>query len=178
MSTDRATRALGAAGVAALVIGAATLGIALQPQDGAVTAAGGPMASDAPTATLFRDDAATRVSRSTARPTITPTPKPKPVPSSAPARTSSAPDPTPSGFAAWRNSAKAKSVIMCESGGDYSVRSRTGKYRGAWQMDADFWRTYGGLKYAPRPDAATPHQQDLVAYRGWLSRGWQPWACA
>jgi len=67
---------------------------------------------------------------------------------------------------------------MCESGGDYSVHSRTGKYRGAWQMDSDFWRSYKGLQYASRPDLATPHEQDLVAYRGWKSRGWQPWACA
>ena len=32
-------------------------------------------------------------------------------------------------------------------------------------MDATFWRVYGGLKYAPRPDLATCHEQNLVAYK-------------
>ncbi len=55
--------------------------------------------------------------------------------------------------------------------------SSTGKYRGKWQMDADFWQTYGGLQYASRPDAASEAEQDAVAYRGWQARGWQPWEC-
>jgi hypothetical protein len=45
-------------------------------------------------------------------------------------------------------------------------------------MDADFWRTYGGLRYAHAPELASTTQQDLVAYRGFLDRGWQPWECA
>jgi hypothetical protein len=44
-------------------------------------------------------------------------------------------------------------------------------------MDADFWETYGGLKYASRPELASETEQDAVAYRGWLARGWQPWEC-
>lgn len=44
-------------------------------------------------------------------------------------------------------------------------------------MDADFWRTYGGRVFANTPDRATEVEQDLVAYRGWLKRGWQPWTC-
>lgn len=44
-------------------------------------------------------------------------------------------------------------------------------------MDADFWKTYGGLQYASRPEMASEQEQDAVAYRGWLARGWQPWTC-
>lgn len=85
---------------------------------------------------------------------------------------------TPStGFSTWRGSHAYLAVRDCESGGDYGAVSHTGKYRGAWQMDASFWSTYGGLKYASRPELATPLEQDMVAYRGYLSRGWQPWSC-
>lgn len=83
----------------------------------------------------------------------------------------------PTGFSTWRGSHAYLAVLHCESKGDYGAVSRTGKYRGGWQMDASFWRTYGGLKYASRPELATPLEQDMVAYRGYLSRGWQPWSC-
>lgn len=80
-------------------------------------------------------------------------------------------------FWKWVASEHARRVANCESGGDPRAVSRTGKYRGKWQMDADFWRTYGGLRYASRPDLATESDQDRVAYAGWLARGWQPWSC-
>lgn len=86
--------------------------------------------------------------------------------------------PKSSGAAAWANTRAAIAVAECESGRDGSARSHTGKYRGKWQMDADFWRTYGGLKFASSPDRASVAQQDIVAYRGYLARGWQPWTCA
>ncbi len=78
----------------------------------------------------------------------------------------------------WAATAKARTVAFCESSGDITAVSRTGKYRGKWQADADFWRTYGGLQFASRPELASEAEQDAVAYRGWLARGWQPWACA
>jgi hypothetical protein len=69
-------------------------------------------------------------------------------------------------------------VARCESypDGPRAV-SLTGKYRGKWQMDASFWRTYGGLSFAETPERATEVEQDLVAYRGYLARGWEPWTC-
>jgi hypothetical protein len=85
---------------------------------------------------------------------------------------------------AWAVTPKAKSVLACETGGGNYANvnpkavSRTGKYRGAWQMDSGFWASYGGLELAPRPDAASWADQNYVAYRGFVSRGWQPWACA
>jgi len=80
--------------------------------------------------------------------------------------------------AAWAASPKAIAVAKCESGGNPTVVSRTGKYQGKWQMDDRFWASYGGLAFASDPQYASEAQQDEVAYRGWLARGWQPWSCA
>jgi len=80
--------------------------------------------------------------------------------------------------AAWAASPKAVAVAKCESGGNPTVVSRTGKYQGKWQMDDRFWQSYGGLQFASDPQFASEAQQDEVAYRGWLARGWQPWSCA
>lgn len=53
-------------------------------------------------------------------------------------------------------------------------------------MNRAFWITYGGsMKYAGsqkdrktwRWEKAPRWMQDQVAYRGYLDRGWQPWAC-
>lgn len=77
----------------------------------------------------------------------------------------------------WRTSRAYRIVRHCESTDNYRAVSRTGKYRGGWQMDAPFWATYGGLAYASRPELATPLEQDLVAYAGYLARGWRPWSC-
>ena len=79
---------------------------------------------------------------------------------------------------AWSHSRNGMRVKACESGNDYGPGARTGIYRGAWQMDPSLWRSYGGLRFASRPDAAKPWQQDLVAYRGYKARGWEPWTCA
>ncbi len=75
----------------------------------------------------------------------------------------------------WLSSPTAIRVIKKESKGNCKAIGAKGKYRGKWQMNAAFWRSYGGLEFAPRADLATCEQQDQVAYRGWLARGWQPW---
>lgn len=77
---------------------------------------------------------------------------------------------------AWVNSATARRIIRAESGGNCRAVSPGGKYRGKWQMDRSFWRTYGGLAYASTPDRASCAQQDIVAHRGWVARWWQPWS--
>lgn len=89
----------------------------------------------------------------------------------------------PVGFTAWRHSATARRVLACESHGNYTDMSHHAGtiYYGAWQANAAFWRTYGGdPRYlADRSRFTAPAwMQDAVAYRGWLARGWQPWACA
>jgi hypothetical protein len=85
------------------------------------------------------------------------------------------------GLIPWRKSARAAAIMKCESGGDYGmVDGHTGtNYYGAWQADRDFWTTWGGtVSYLSTRPFAAPHlMQDEVAYRGWLSRGWQPWEC-
>ncbi len=78
----------------------------------------------------------------------------------------------------WAASPKARAVIACESSNRPTAVSRTGKYRGLWQMDTDFWASYGGLSIAARPDLASRAGQNYVAYRGFISRGWTPWECA
>ena len=78
-------------------------------------------------------------------------------------------------FEVWITSPTAIRVIKKESKGNCKAVGAKGKYRGKWQMNAGFWKTYGGLEFAPQADLATCEQQDQVAYRGWLARGWQPW---
>jgi len=108
-------------------------------------------------------------------PTVTVTvTAPAPTPSRA-SRSRTASQGAPSGFAEWMQSPTRKRIIWRESHGICDITNPTGKYQGRYQMDDNFWRAYGGLKYAPNPHQATCHEQDLVAYRGWLARGWQPW---
>ena len=78
-------------------------------------------------------------------------------------------------FAEWQESPTGKRIARAESGGNCKAVSRTGKYRGKWQMDANFWASYGGLDYASKPDLATCEEQDKIAYRGWIARHWSPW---
>lgn len=78
----------------------------------------------------------------------------------------------------WAQRPKTRAVIACESSNRVNAVSRTGKYRGLFQMDRNFWRSYGGLTFAPTPDRASRAAQNYVAYRGFVSRGWAPWACA
>lgn len=82
------------------------------------------------------------------------------------------------GVQRFATSATARRVVSRESGGQCTIADPSGTYRGKWQMDADFWSTYGGRQFAARPDLATCAQQDVVAYRGWVDRWWQPWSTA
>lgn len=144
-------------------------------------------------------------------PVVATTPAPTPAPTAEPRPTEqerasrSAPRPAPSkpplpvsGWKArywveaqaWALTPKAKAVQACESGGgvyanvDPKAVNPTGKYRGAWQMDRDFWASYGGTELAARPDLASRAAQNYVAYRGYVSHqrrlgnGWLPWECA
>lgn len=81
-------------------------------------------------------------------------------------------------FSVWLASPTRNRVVWRESHGVCTITNPSGKYQGAYQMDDGFWRAYGGLAYAPNPHQATCAEQDRVAYRGWLARGWQPWPTA
>lgn len=78
--------------------------------------------------------------------------------------------------ASWAASAKSQSVIMCESGGDYTINTGNGYY-GAWQFDYPSWHDNGGGTFAEYPHQATRAQQDYVAWTYWLKAGWRPWEC-
>ena len=78
-------------------------------------------------------------------------------------------------FEVWVNSPTAKYVKKVESHNNCKSTGGKGKYQGTWQVSAGFWQSYGGLKYASKASKATCNEQDLVAYMGWLARGWSPW---
>ena len=78
-------------------------------------------------------------------------------------------------FETWVKSPTAKYVKRVESRNNCKATGSKGKYQGTWQVNAGFWKTYGGLKYAKKASKATCREQDLVAYKGWKARGWSPW---
>jgi hypothetical protein len=69
-----------------------------------------------------------------------------------------------------------QAIAACESGGNWSINTGNGYY-GGLQMDLGFWATYGGLKYASRPDLATEAEQIAVAEDEYHNsgRGLSPW---
>ncbi len=78
--------------------------------------------------------------------------------------------PTPEQWAALRH---------CESSGNYRAVSRDGRFFGAYQFWPDTWDFVARRNY-PRlvgvlPSAATPQDQDRMAYRLYDERGAQPW---
>ena len=77
----------------------------------------------------------------------------------------------------WASKRKARSVVRCESGGNYKINTGNGYY-GAWQFNYGTWLGNGGGKYARYAHLAPKFAQDHIAWKTWKSRGWQPWACA
>jgi len=65
-------------------------------------------------------------------------------------------------------------LAQCESTGRWHANTGNG-YMGGVQMDMTFWRNYGGLAYASRPDLASREQQIVVAERGQAKQGWGAW---
>lgn len=64
-------------------------------------------------------------------------------------------------------------LAQCESSQRWHIRGRT--YSGGLQMDATFWRRYGGREFAPSPDQASVDEQVAVAERGLEVQGWGAW---
>lgn len=65
-------------------------------------------------------------------------------------------------------------LAACESSGDWHVNTGNGYYGGT-QQTLSFWRSFGGLRFAARPDLATREQQIAVAERGLAVQGWGAW---
>jgi hypothetical protein len=55
-------------------------------------------------------------------------------------------------FEVWVKSPTAKFLKKKESSNNCKARGYKGKYLGTWQMNAGFWKTYGGKKYASNPN--------------------------
>lgn len=67
-------------------------------------------------------------------------------------------------------------IRACESGGNYSIVSASGRYRGAYQFDYQTWASMGG---SGDPAAASPAEQDYRALLLLRQRGTRPWpVCA
>jgi len=60
----------------------------------------------------------------------------------------------------------------CESGGNYSAVSASGRYRGAYQFDQQTWESVGGTG---DPAAASPAEQDYRAKLLYEQRGARAW---
>lgn len=69
-------------------------------------------------------------------------------------------------------SATLARIRRCESRGNYSVVSGSGRYRGAYQFDVTTWRGVGG---SGDPAAASPAEQDYRALLLLRMRGTRPW---
>lgn len=78
-------------------------------------------------------------------------------------------------LAAWQASVHGHGIVYRESKGSCTILSRTGAWRGKWQMTLSLWRANGGLAFAAAPERASCLNQDKVAYRVWVRSGWRPW---
>jgi peptidoglycan hydrolase-like protein with peptidoglycan-binding domain len=63
-------------------------------------------------------------------------------------------------------------IAECESGGDPTALSRTGRYRGKYQFEMSTWREMGG---EGDPVEASEWEQDRIALRLYRRAGTSPW---
>ncbi len=63
-------------------------------------------------------------------------------------------------------------IAACESGGDPTAVSRSGRYRGKYQFDTATWKAVGGTG---DPAAAPETEQDARAAQLYAERGTAPW---
>ena len=76
--------------------------------------------------------------------------------------------PASSGGANW------SAIAACESGGNWSANTGNGFY-GGLQFTEQTWVAYGGGRYAPSANLATPAQQIAVAQRVLAGQGIGAW---
>jgi len=72
-----------------------------------------------------------------------------------------------------------EALRQCESNANYAITSPSGKYRGAYQFDRSTWNSVAE-RYAPNlvgvdPAAASPADQDGMAFALYTERGASPW---
>jgi len=78
------------------------------------------------------------------------------------------PEPAPSVSSVWDR------LAQCEATSNWKANTGNGYY-GGLQEDMTFWRRYGGMQFASRPDLATRLQQITVAIAGQHAQGWGAW---
>ena len=111
-----------------------------------------------------REEAAARRAQETA---------PAPAVVSAPTSWFPADSPIPANLRAFFSCVKAH-----ESGGNYGAVNPSGKYRGAYQADTNFFRSYAPPEWqhlAGVHETAPPAVQDAMALAGYRARGNGPW---
>jgi len=74
---------------------------------------------------------------------------------------------------------KWEALRQCESNGNYAITNPSGKYRGAYQFDRSTWNSVAE-RHAPNlvgvdPAAASPADQDGMAFALYTERGASPW---
>jgi hypothetical protein len=110
---------------------------------------------------------ATTAAPATTAPPPPPPPPPPPEPTVAPP---AAGGPSEAQWAALR---------QCESGGNYSIVSANGTYRGAYQFSTSTWNNVASQAYPSLvgmdPAAATPYNQDSMAKALYGMSGASPW---
>lgn len=119
------------------------------------------------------DMAESNVPKATLQTSPTP-PTAKAVPRTSRPSSALAPRPAPLIEAASRRLHNWNAVAACESGGDWSVNTGNGFY-GGLQFTLPTWLTYGGGRYARRPDLASRNAQIAVAERVMAGQGRAAW---
>ncbi len=94
------------------------------------------------------------------------TPRPRLVPAPP------APAPKPKGLQPRPDGLNWAALAKCESGGNPTIVSRTGKYHGLYQFDRSTWRSVGGEGVASTAPAA---EQTARAQMLHAKRGASPW---
>ena len=78
---------------------------------------------------------------------------------------------TPSGSAGY---SIPTSIVMCESGGNYSAVNPSSGAGGAYQILPSTWQAYGGTGL---PQDAPPAEQDRIAAEIYAQQGPSAWTC-
>ncbi len=76
---------------------------------------------------------------------------------------------------AMKDWAIPESIVMCESGGNYSAVNPSSGAGGAYQILPSTWKLYGGTG---NPEDASPAEQSRIAALIWADSGASAWECA
>ncbi|MFK4867214.1 transglycosylase family protein [Streptomyces sp. CSMPJR101] len=86
----------------------------------------------------------------------------------------SGPPPKPASLSCAKDQWPWGCVAQCESGGDWHINTGNGHY-GGLQFSQSTWEAFGGLKFAPRADLASRHEQITIAVKVVAVQGWGAW---